>query len=121
MKARVKIGRNDYCPCGSGKKYKKCHLLAPDQPLPLNLSMHVLKQLRKGKKVLEAEARSRKKERGEVRPIISSNTQFGKLVAVGDKIFKTARWADFHGFLLEHALYRIDEEWIKSELKKRMG
>jgi hypothetical protein len=22
---RVKIGRNDKCPCGSGKKYKKCH------------------------------------------------------------------------------------------------
>jgi len=21
---RVKIGRNDPCPCGSGKKYKKC-------------------------------------------------------------------------------------------------
>ena len=20
-----KIGRNDKCPCGSGKKYKKCH------------------------------------------------------------------------------------------------
>ena len=20
-----KIGRNDLCPCGSGKKYKKCH------------------------------------------------------------------------------------------------
>ena len=23
-KANVKIGRNDPCPCGSGKKYKKC-------------------------------------------------------------------------------------------------
>ena len=23
--AHVKIGRNDPCPCGSGKKYKKCH------------------------------------------------------------------------------------------------
>ncbi|MEK7720938.1 MAG: SEC-C metal-binding domain-containing protein, partial [Elusimicrobiota bacterium] len=23
--ANVKIGRNDPCPCGSGKKYKKCH------------------------------------------------------------------------------------------------
>ena len=23
---RVKIGRNDICPCGSGKKFKKCHL-----------------------------------------------------------------------------------------------
>lgn len=21
-----KIGRNDPCPCGSGKKFKKCHL-----------------------------------------------------------------------------------------------
>jgi uncharacterized protein YchJ len=21
-----KIGRNDLCPCGSGKKFKKCHL-----------------------------------------------------------------------------------------------
>jgi preprotein translocase subunit SecA len=24
-KAEVKVGRNDPCPCGSGKKYKKCH------------------------------------------------------------------------------------------------
>ncbi|MEN8905447.1 MAG: SEC-C metal-binding domain-containing protein [Clostridiales bacterium] len=22
---RFKAGRNDDCPCGSGKKYKKCH------------------------------------------------------------------------------------------------
>jgi len=25
VKAGHKIGRNDLCPCGSGKKYKKCH------------------------------------------------------------------------------------------------
>ncbi len=25
--ARRKVGRNEPCPCGSGKKYKKCHLL----------------------------------------------------------------------------------------------
>jgi uncharacterized protein YecA (UPF0149 family) len=24
-RARRKIGRNDQCPCGSGKKYKRCH------------------------------------------------------------------------------------------------
>ena len=23
-------GRNDLCPCGSGKKYKKCHLRADE-------------------------------------------------------------------------------------------
>ena len=25
MKHNSHIGRNDPCPCGSGKKYKKCH------------------------------------------------------------------------------------------------
>ena len=25
-----KVGRNDACPCGSGKKYKKCHMLIDD-------------------------------------------------------------------------------------------
>ena len=24
-KARDHVGRNDECPCGSGKKFKKCH------------------------------------------------------------------------------------------------
>ncbi|MGH9545975.1 MAG: SEC-C metal-binding domain-containing protein [Terriglobales bacterium] len=24
MRSTAKIGRNDPCPCGSGKKYKKC-------------------------------------------------------------------------------------------------
>ena len=24
-RGEVKVGRNDPCPCGSGKKYKKCH------------------------------------------------------------------------------------------------
>jgi len=30
---KEKVGRNDPCPCGSGKKYKKCHG-APGQPPP---------------------------------------------------------------------------------------
>ena len=121
MRTRVKIGRNDYCPCGSGLKYKNCHLLITNQPLPLNLPMPVLKKLREGKRRVEAEARNRKRERGEVRPIISCDTRFGRLVAVGNKIFKTAKYADFQGFLLEHALYLIDEEWIKSESPKASG
>jgi preprotein translocase subunit SecA len=25
VKAEAKVGRNELCPCGSGKKYKKCH------------------------------------------------------------------------------------------------
>ena len=30
----VNVGRNDPCPCGSGKKYKKCCLGKPSVPLP---------------------------------------------------------------------------------------
>jgi preprotein translocase subunit SecA len=25
VKVEKKVGRNDPCPCGSGKKYKNCH------------------------------------------------------------------------------------------------
>ena len=25
VRNQEKVGRNDPCPCGSGKKYKKCH------------------------------------------------------------------------------------------------
>lgn len=25
-----KVGRNEPCPCGSGKKFKKCHALKPN-------------------------------------------------------------------------------------------
>lgn len=28
----VTVGRNDPCPCGSGRKYKKCHLAADEAP-----------------------------------------------------------------------------------------
>jgi preprotein translocase subunit SecA len=33
-RAESKIGRNDPCPCGSGKKYKKCHGRPGAPPLP---------------------------------------------------------------------------------------
>ena len=29
--SRIKTGRNDECPCGSKKKYKKCHMEADQQ------------------------------------------------------------------------------------------
>jgi preprotein translocase subunit SecA len=32
VKAGPKVGRNDPCPCGSGKKYKKCHGATEERP-----------------------------------------------------------------------------------------
>lgn len=34
VSAAPKVGRNQPCPCGSGKKYKQCHLGKPLSPLP---------------------------------------------------------------------------------------
>ena len=36
--ARLKTGRNEDCPCGSKKKYKKCHLEADEKAKSLELS-----------------------------------------------------------------------------------
>ena len=40
-----KVGRNDPCPCGSGKKYKNCHLPLERKPTgPKKFSAKVLSQ-----------------------------------------------------------------------------
>src|SRR6185295_14716513 len=36
--SRLKTGRNDDCPCGSKKKYKKCHLEADEKMKSQELS-----------------------------------------------------------------------------------
>ncbi len=36
--SRLKTGRNDDCPCGSKKKYKKCHLEADEKAKSASLT-----------------------------------------------------------------------------------
>lgn len=37
LQERLKAGRNDPCPCGSGKKYKKCHRAEDEQAVHVEL------------------------------------------------------------------------------------
>ena len=49
----VKVGRNDPCPCGSGKKYKECHERKGDgflQKLTLEQDKKRLEELRARRK-----------------------------------------------------------------------
>jgi hypothetical protein len=39
----IKIRRNDKCPCGSGKKYKKCCYLDPDKNVEILRSASIAK------------------------------------------------------------------------------
>ncbi len=44
LKYGVKIGRNTKCPCGSNKKFKRCHVTE----VALSQHFRILKQMEKG-------------------------------------------------------------------------
>lgn len=81
-----KLGRNDPCPCNSGKKFKKCHGLPTleneqsaeyirrqvlDCPFP---DLHASREFQ------------RKEQQGLGRPIISAQVQKQRVVAVGARV-----------------------------------
>lgn len=55
----AEIGRNDPCPCGSGKKFKKCHgspIHSPGTPLPSPVSSLSTKKRKSSVGTLPAES-----------------------------------------------------------------
>src|SRR5262249_28068710 len=97
----IKVGRNDVCPCGSTKKFKKCHgapnaprLLAEQQPLPSTpftirkldtsgVPREVMEQAQRLMAEHEQRDRARINRFGHVRPEISGDFQGYKFVAIG--------------------------------------
>ncbi|MBE0511302.1 MAG: SEC-C domain-containing protein, partial [Gammaproteobacteria bacterium] len=60
----MKIGRNDPCPCGSGKKYKQCCLQTDQQSFnPAREINEELHQLLEGKQLNSLEAMQAEAER----------------------------------------------------------
>ena len=83
----MKIGRNDPCPCGSGKKFKKCHdnvrVELPFLFHQARIEKHIkeegtrLLELQQGKEI------QRQAQQGLGRPIISTEFKGYRFVAVG--------------------------------------
>ena len=102
----MKVGRNDHCPCGSGKKFEKCHPnMAPIGALPFN------PEPLPGK-VLEDFERHRHQEMireatfGKVRPIIQIPAFADKrLVAVRNRLYwrDMEHWKFFSDFLFDYS------------------
>jgi hypothetical protein len=62
-KLRMKnTGRNDTCPCGSGKKYKKCHLQADEEKNSEALAKALEEAAAKAAEAAEGEEPEEKKE-----------------------------------------------------------
>src|ERR1017187_9712658 len=101
----MKVGRNDLCPCGSGKKFKQCHLArspgisfpmrTPGSPLPPGL-------IRRASERLEHERKKRDEHSakyGEVLPIMHvPKFQDKRLAAGGAAIYPAPERGTFTNF-----------------------
>jgi SEC-C motif len=113
--ATHKIGRNDPCPCGSGKKYKKCHLDKNEEPWQSKEFQD--RAWATFDQMLEDEKR-RKEQFGHVRPIIHANAWDKKIIAVGNRLYFTHPKSSFSDFLQNHLRETFGDQWWKEELAK---
>ena len=111
------IGRNQLCPCGSGKKYKRCHGAYPAQESPLHVpdSQAAVAQALRAAEALRVR---REKQQGLGRPIIAAKLRDRQMVAVGKRVHFSDRWRTFHDFLRDHLFGLLGKEWGAAELAK---
>jgi SEC-C motif len=61
---QVELGRNDLCWCGSGKKYKRCHLKSDElKRVEANYSAQLTNRQRMGDGVMPGKAKPRRVEK----------------------------------------------------------
>jgi hypothetical protein len=112
-----KVGRNEQCPCGSGKKYKKCHgalvildrAAAVAKAAPFMLSRFQALDLQ------------RRRQQGEGRPIISTEMNGHRFVAVKNRLLQSKKWGTFHDFLGDYVKMAIGPEWGNAEIAKPLA
>ena len=106
----MKVGRNDPCPCGSGKKFKKCHLGKRSVPPPEVLD-NSMRQF--------AEYHARERERiarfGEIRPVVTTENWGKRFVAVGNRLY-WGNWRFFPDFLDPYFCNVFGREWYEAQL-----
>lgn len=116
----TKVGRNAPCPCGSGRKYKKCcgdplkEQRANDgrrsHPLPRDIDLALNRH--------KARELIRTRQQGLGRPIISNTIGDHRLVAVGDTIYYSTKWKFFSDFLSDYIKNVLGREWGNMEIGK---
>ena len=120
----MKVGRNDPCPCGSGKKFKKCHNNFRFELPFLIQQARIEKHLEEeGKRLLEqqrAKEIQRQHQQGLGRPIISIEFQGYRFVAVGSNVHY-GKWKTFHDFLGNYIKTSLGGEWGNTELTKPLA
>ncbi|MDO8483266.1 MAG: SEC-C metal-binding domain-containing protein [bacterium] len=113
---KKKIGRNDHCPCGSGKKYKKCcdDSLKGRFFTAASIPPEIASALEKAK----ADELIRIQQQGLGKPIISQKFAGQQFVAVGNKLYHSASWKTVPDFLSDYLKNTLGSEWGNAEIAK---
>ncbi|MDT8376680.1 MAG: SEC-C domain-containing protein [Mariprofundaceae bacterium] len=108
----AKIGRNEKCPCGSGKKFKHCHGTVEHRDRISSVAAEARVKA-------EVEKIQRERQQGLGKPIISAEMDTGRrLVAVKNRLLHSKGWRTFPDFLGDYIQIAIGVDWGKSELSK---
>ena len=114
----MKIGRNDPCPCGSGKKFKKCHdNFRFELPFLIQHARIEKSVEEEGKRLIEQQQATeiqRQAQQGLGRPIISAEFRDYRFVAVGT-VLHYGKWKTFADFLGDYIKKTLGEAWGNQE------
>lgn len=111
----MKIGRNKPCPCGSGKKYKRCH--GQHGPLPFG-GAGFADAIQHSREKMVARRRVQEAQQGRGKPIISAKVKEHQIVAVGNQLLFSKTWKTFIDFLGDYIRTKMSPEWGNAELAK---
>ncbi len=126
-----KIGRNDPCPCNSGKKYKKCHGSATSAAPPPQPQFRVTKmeshdippEIARGLAEQQRKDQEYTRQFGHVRPPVALEVNGYKLViAGGGLVWQPADKAKYFTDILLNFFQNIfGREWFEAEIAKPRG
>ena len=124
--SRIKVGRNDRCPCRSGKKFKQCHLAAPrsllipaSPPEPSPIPPHVWAEIDRRTRRERAQEQARITAYGNTRPIIHVPDYAGyQLVVVRNRVYYSKKWKYFTDFLFDYGIGKMGQEWFEDQKSK---
>lgn len=104
--AAAKIGRNDPCPCGSGKKFKRCCLGKPASAQPTTPL---------GVRIVTPETLAVQRSD---RPIIQGLFKGMRARAIAGGVMMRPPSETFHEFLWNHLKFVLGKEWYLNEVAK---
>lgn len=116
----MKIGRNDPCPCGSGKKYKRC-CISKNNSNPIITEVETTPELESLRQSIIEENENRRELFLEplgifidfVKPIIFKTKKFWVL---GNRVYYNRPENEtFHEFIISVLLNTLGEEWYKNQ------